>query len=80
MIAVNEGTLPAPLAAKPIEGFEFVQLNVAPAGVLVKLVPDGVLPLQVVGLKTAFTVGSGFTVIVTISVTVVGKASVTVMV
>jgi hypothetical protein len=36
--AVKPGILVIPLAAKPIPGFEFVQLMVAPGGVLLKMV------------------------------------------
>ena len=45
-IAVNAGTLPLPLAASPIAGFEFVQLKVAPGGVLLKMLSGTVTPLQ----------------------------------
>ncbi len=37
LIAVNEGILPFPLAARPISGFELLQLIVAPGGVLLKI-------------------------------------------
>jgi hypothetical protein len=44
-VAVKEGTFPEPLATKPIAVLEFVQANVAPVGVLTKLVAVTVLPL-----------------------------------
>ena len=37
LTAVNAGILPFPLAARPISGFELLQLIVAPAGVLLKM-------------------------------------------
>ena len=37
LVAVNADVFPEPLAANPIAVLLFVQLNVAPAGVLVKL-------------------------------------------
>ena len=37
LIAVNAGILPFPLAARPISGFELLQLIVAPGGVLLKM-------------------------------------------
>jgi hypothetical protein len=53
-----------PLAAKPIEASEFVQVNVPPAGVLVKVDAGTEAPLQTVILAGTRTVGVGFTVIV----------------
>jgi hypothetical protein len=42
----------------------FVQVNVAPAGVLVKVLAATSAPAQTVGLTGTVTVGSGFTVMV----------------
>ena len=61
LVAVNEGTFPTPLAGIPIDGFEFVQLNVAPAGELLKLVATIDDPLQVERLSNGLTVGKGLT-------------------
>ena len=36
LVPIKVGVLLVPLAANPIDGFELVQVNVAPAGVLVK--------------------------------------------
>jgi hypothetical protein len=49
-VAVKAGTLPAPLAARPIAVFEFVHVNVAPAGELVKLFTGTAEPAQNVRL------------------------------
>ena len=46
--AVNDGIFPVPEAAKPIEGVEFVQLNVPPAGILAKLLAVVEVPAQTV--------------------------------
>ena len=64
LVAANAGVLPLPLAARPIAVFEFVQLNVAPEGVLVKEEAATVPPLQIVMFAGTVTVGVGFTVIV----------------
>src|SRR5436189_2047501 len=40
------GTLPTPDAAKPIAGVEFVQVKVAPAGVVTKPFPGTATPAQ----------------------------------
>lgn len=45
-MAVKPDILELPLAAKPISGFEFVQLIVAPEGVLLKIVSDTREPSQ----------------------------------
>lgn len=60
-IAVNAGTVPDPLAARPIEVFEFVQLMAAPAGVLVKLTATVATPLHTVKLETGLITGVGST-------------------
>jgi len=61
-VAVKEGTFPEPLTAKPIAELEFVQVNVAPVGVLTKLVAATLLPLttsKFAGTLTVETVGVG---------------------
>jgi hypothetical protein len=45
-VAVNEGTFPDPLAARPMAVLLFVQVNVVPATGPVKLVNGAVAPLQ----------------------------------
>jgi len=77
LVAVYGGISPTPLPEIPMEGFEFVQLNVAPGGVLVKFVAASVAPLQEDGLNNASTVGNGLTVIVRVDVATVSAASVT---
>lgn len=79
-VAVKAGMLPTPAALKPIEGLLFVQLNVAPPGVLLKIRVLMIDPLQVVGLSVPPTIGAGFTVRVIISVAIPATASVTVTV
>ncbi len=64
LIAVNEGIFPLPVDANPIEASELVQANVAPAGVLVKLVAATEALLQTVMFAGTATVGVGLTVIV----------------
>lgn len=50
------GISPTPDAGIPIEGLLFVQVKVAPAGVLVKLVAGMVPPLQKYAVKGTLTV------------------------
>ena len=52
-----------PLAAKPIVGFEFVQLNVAPAILLTQSSGLMVFVAHIVTLFGVFSVGFGLTVI-----------------
>jgi hypothetical protein len=62
LVAVNEGISPEPLAAKPIDVLEFVQVKVAPVGVLAKFVAATEIPLTTeifVGTVTVGTVGVG---------------------
>ena len=40
LVAVNDGTFPEPLAAKPIAGLEFVHVMLAPDGELTKFVAE----------------------------------------
>ena len=56
LVAVKEGTLPVPDAAKPMAGLEFVQLKLTPAGV-----PEGLNAGMVVPSVTEISV-VGFTV------------------
>lgn len=67
-VAVKAGTLPVPLAPKPIAVFEFVHANVAPAGVLAKEFNGAASPGQKVKLASGVTTGNGFTVIVKLMV------------
>jgi hypothetical protein len=46
--ALKEAMLPLPLAARPIEGSLFVQLNTTPAGVPLKLTGAVLAPLHTV--------------------------------
>lgn len=55
--AVNPGIFPVPLAASPMAAFEFVQVNVAPEGLLVSVAEATAEPLQAVKLAGAETVG-----------------------
>jgi hypothetical protein len=66
-VAMNEGIFPIPLAASPIEGSLFVQVNVVPATGLVKVIAVVVAPLQYTSLATGSTVVLGFTVIVKVT-------------
>ena len=59
----NGGTLPFPLAARPIAVLVFVQVYVAPVGVLIIEVPNTRLTGQTVSLAGAVITGSGFIVI-----------------
>ena len=45
-VATNDAIFPEPLAANPIEGALFVQVNVVPATGLVKLIAAVLTPLQ----------------------------------
>ena len=47
-VAVNEGTFPDPLAARPIAGLLFVQVNVVPPTGPDKFVVDAITPAQYV--------------------------------
>ncbi len=60
----NEGILPVPLAASPIDGSEFIQSNVAPGVVLVKFEAAIVAALQTVMSAGTVTTGVGLTVMV----------------
>jgi len=63
-VAVNIGTFPVPLEARPILVFEFVHENDPPVGVLIKLVVATEELLQTVIFDGTETVGVGLTVIV----------------
>jgi hypothetical protein len=72
LLATNEAILPVPLAARPIEGVLFTQLNTIllpppPLVELVKFIAVVASPLHSSWLVTAFTVAVGFTVIVNIN-------------
>ena len=67
LVPTNEGTLPEPPAARPIAVLELVQVNVAPAGVLEKVLAGMVAPEQTIMSVTGFTTGFGLTVIVNVS-------------
>ena len=60
----NDAMLPEPLAARPMEGVLFVQLNTVPAREPVKLTAAVAVPLHIVWPETGSTVGSGLTVMV----------------
>ena len=64
LVAVNDGTLPVPLAANPIAVLEFVHENVPPAGELVNVNAETTEPLQTLLFAGTTAVGVGFTVIV----------------
>ena len=64
LVAVNDGTFPAPLAARPMAVLLFAQLNVVPLTELLNTVIPAEAPLQYTWLATAFTVPAGFTMIV----------------
>ena len=59
LVAVKIGTLPEPLAPRPIAVFALVHAKVAPATGLVKFTTFEAAPLQSVMLLTALTVGVG---------------------
>ena len=63
-VPVNDGVLPIPLAASPIEGVEFVHANVVPGVVLVYAEAATVAPLHTVMFAGTTTTGAGFIVIV----------------
>ena len=69
LVDVNDPILPVPLAAKPIDGVLFTQLNTTllpplPLLGLLKLIAVVLVPLHNTWLATAFTVAVGLTVIV----------------
>jgi hypothetical protein len=63
LVAVKEGTFPDPPAARPIAVFEFVQVNVAPAGELLNDVSGTVAPGQTTELEGTLAIGCGLIVI-----------------
>ena len=65
LVATNVGIFPEPLAAMPIDGVLFSQLNVTvpPVAGLLKIIADVDEPLHNTWLATVFTVAIGFTVI-----------------
>lgn len=62
--AVNEGTLPLPLAGIPMDGLELVHVNVAPLIVLVNTAPGTVAPWQILVSEGTIASGEGFTVMI----------------
>ena len=64
LVAVNTGTFPVPLAARPIAVLELVHANVPPAGVLTNADAETLPPLHTVMFAGTVTVGVGFTVMV----------------
>ena len=62
-VPVNEGMLPMPLAAIPIDASEFVQSNVVPGVVLVKTPAARFAPLQTTISAETTAIGIGLTVI-----------------
>ena len=63
-VPVNDGVLPVPLAASPIEVMEFVHANVVPGVVLVKTPAAIFAPLQTVMFAGTTTTGVGLTVMI----------------
>jgi hypothetical protein len=64
LVAVKLAILPVPAAARPIVVLLFVQLNTVPATAPVKFTAAVAAPLHITCGITAFTVGTGFTVMV----------------
>lgn len=64
LVAVKLAILPVPAAASPIEVLLFVQLYTVPATDPVKFTAAVAAPLHNTCGNTAFTVGTGFTVMV----------------
>lgn len=69
LFAVKAAISPVPLAARPMDGVLFVQLNVPPTGLLVKLTAAVESPLQTVWFETEATVGVGLIVMVKVVAT-----------
>ena len=63
-VAVNPGTCPMPPAAKPIAGFELVQVYVATAGLLTMFPAATAVPAHWVMFAGAVITGNGLTVMV----------------
>ena len=61
LVAVNVGKPPVPLATRPIAVLEFVQVYVAPAGVLAKVFAGTAVPEQYVRFGSGLTTGLGCT-------------------
>lgn len=64
LTAVKTGTFPVPLAARPMAGLEFAQVNVEPGTELMNVVAVVFEPLQTVWLAGWVGTGVGLTVIV----------------
>lgn len=67
LVAVKGAMLPVPAAARPIVVLLFVQLYTVPGTLPVKLTAAVVAPLHNTCGVTAFTVGTGFTVMVNVA-------------
>ena len=67
-VAVKDGISPVPLAARPMDGLEFVQLKVAPGVELVNVIGVVAELAQKYWLATASAVGVGFTTMVSFKV------------
>ena len=78
LVAVKEGILPLPLAARPIDVLLFVHANVAPEGVLLKVLPGTEAPSQTLLSEGAVATGIGFTVTFTVPAGLVQPETVTV--
>lgn len=79
LVAVKDGVLPVPLAARPMAALELVHAKVAPVGVLVKLLAGTGPPAHTVIFAGTVTVGTGLTTTVVVDVHVeVGVVTVTV--
>jgi hypothetical protein len=66
LVAVKDGILPVPEAARPIEAAELVQLYNVPGIEPVKLIAVVALFAQITWLLTAFTVARGETLMVAV--------------
>lgn len=64
LVAVKDGVLPAPLAARPMAVLELVHAKVVPATELVNALAATVPPAQTVMLAGTVTAGVGLTVMV----------------
>lgn len=66
LTAVNDAMFPVPLAASPIPGVLFVQLNIVPDTAPVKLIAEVEAPLHTIWLPGFVTEAVGLTIIVKI--------------
>jgi hypothetical protein len=68
LVAVKEGTLPVPDAAKPIAVFELLQVKLTPPGVPERMLRGITVPSSMVMLVLELTVPIGLTVTVNVAV------------